>query len=340
MDLYIFPEGACLNNGYGIGVDFAYRKLQPKKKDLVVWYTILDKKDIMYLRDEDVVIRKNSFYSFESVKNILLGKDRTELSYAALSFLKDYDFDNIHCDEVIFYRALRKMFPDKKITLRLHNCFARIHDRQQMLGQEVDWKYMMKLKNMYKLEKEIFQDKNVFKIFISDEDRDYYRSVFGRYNDSETWAYIPNMELAVQNRRPVNFGHKLVWFGGIESHKKASIDWFITDVFPLIKREIPDVEFHLWGRGSQAYNDEDNKVFGHGFFCGKGMPLSDSLYINPDIIGGGIKLKLQTLIESGVPFISSVFGYEGYSKDLIDNKYIIVKELDDWVGSIIDLIKC
>ena len=84
MDLYIFPEGACLNNGYGIGVDFAYRKLQPKKEDLVVWYTILDKKDMMYLHDEDVVIRKNSFYSFESVKNILLGKDRTELSYAAL----------------------------------------------------------------------------------------------------------------------------------------------------------------------------------------------------------------------------------------------------------------
>ena len=100
------------------------------------------------------------------------------------------------------------------------------------------------------------------------------------------------------------------------------------------------MEFHLWGRCSQVYNDEDNKVFGHGFFCGKGMPLPDSLYINPDIIGGGIKLKLQTLIESGVPFISSVFGYEGYSKDLIDNKYVIVKELDDWVGSIVDLIKC
>ncbi len=114
MDLYIFPEGACLNNGYGIGVDFAYRKLKPKKDDLIVWYTILEEKDMLYLRKEDVVIKKNSFYSIKSIKNILMGKDRTELSYSQLSFLEGCKFEHIHCDEVIFYRALRKMFPKQK----------------------------------------------------------------------------------------------------------------------------------------------------------------------------------------------------------------------------------
>lgn len=339
MDLYLFPEAASLNNGYGIGVDFAYKKMRPKKNDIIVWYTILKKQDMMYLRDEDIVIKKNSFYSIDSVRNILLGKDRTELSYSKLSFLKDYDFNNIHCDEVIFYRALRKIYPNKIITLRLHNCFSRIYDRQRMLQQKLDWKYMTKLKNMYKLEREIFQDKNVHKIFISEEDRDYYCSTFGKYNDSETWAYTPNIEKAIQNRRIIKFNHKLVWFGGIESHKKAAIVWFCKEVFPLIKREIPDVEFHLWGRGSQAYCDENNGIYGHGFFDGNGMPLPESLYINPDIIGGGIKLKLQTLIERGIPFISSIFGYEGYSKDLIDNKYIIVEENDKWADTIIKLLK-
>ncbi|MEE0194983.1 MAG: hypothetical protein UEP29_04985 [Phocaeicola massiliensis] len=339
MDLYIFPEGACLNNGYGIGVDFAYRKLKPKKDDLIVWYTILEEKDMLYLRKEDVVIKKNSFYSIKSIKNILMGKDRTELSYSQLSFLEGCKFEHIHCDEVIFYRALRKMFPKQKMSLRLHNCFSRIYDRQRMLEQTIDWKYMTKLKNMYKLEREIFQDKNIFKIFISDEDRDYYRTTFGRYNDSETWAYIPDMEQALLNRKLINFNHKLVWFGGIESHKKAAIDWFIKNILPEVRQVVPDVEFHLWGRGSLVFNDELNNVYGHGFFDGDGMPLSGSLYINPDIIGGGIKLKLQTLIENGVPFISSVFGYEGYSKDLIDNQYIIVKEEDDWAECIINLIK-
>ena len=69
------------------------------------------------------------------------------------------------------------------------------------------------------------------------------------------------------------------------------------------------------------------------------MPSYTSLYINPDIIGGGIKLKLQTLIEAGVPFISSVFGYEGYSKSMIDNRYIIVEEDTHWAEKIIKIIK-
>lgn len=69
------------------------------------------------------------------------------------------------------------------------------------------------------------------------------------------------------------------------------------------------------------------------------MPSYTSLYINPDIIGGGIKLKLQTLIEAGVPFISSVFGFEGYSHSIIDNRYIIVEEEANWVKKIIELIK-
>lgn len=67
------------------------------------------------------------------------------------------------------------------------------------------------------------------------------------------------------------------------------------------------------------------------------MPSYTSLYINPDIIGGGIKLKLQTLIEAGVPFISSVFGFEGYSHSIIDNRYIIVEEEANWVKKLLNL---
>ena len=340
MDLYIFPEAACLNNGYGIGVDYAYKRLCPSKSDVVVWYTILEKEDMMYLKDKDVIIKKNQTISVKSICNILFRKDRTECSYKDLAFLKGMVFEHIHCDEVIFYRSIRKLFPAQQMTVRLHNCFARIYDRKQMLGLRLDWKYEIKLRNMYRLEREIFRDNRVHKIFISDEDRDYYTANFGRFNDSESWLYLPNLEKANNSRKiKPSYTHKLVWYGGIESHKKASITWFIEHVLEDIRKQIPDVEFHLWGRGSLAFNDPNRKIFGYGFFDGEGFPMENSLYVNPDIIGGGIKLKLMTFIENGIPFISTPFGFEGYSKELIDNVFCIVEEQENWVKRIIDIIK-
>lgn len=340
MDLYIFPEAACLNNGYGIGVDYAYKRLRPSNNDVVVWYTILEKENMMYLKDKDITLKKNQTLSAKSFCNILLGKDRTECSYKDLAFLKELVFEHIHCDEVIFYRAIRKLFPTQQIDLRLHNCFARIYDRKQMLGLKLDWKYELKLKNMYRLEREIFQDNRVRKIFISDEDRNYYTSNFGKFNDSESWLYLPDLKKANNNRKTKpSYTHKLVWYGGIESHKKASISWFIDNVFEDMRKQIPDVEFHLWGRGSFAFNNPDRRIFGHGFFNGDGFPMENSLYVNPDIIGGGIKLKLMTFIENGVPFISTPFGFEGYSKDIIDNTFCIVEEQENWTERIINIIK-
>ena len=174
---------------------------------------------------------------------------------------------------------------------------------------------------------------------LSDEDRDYYRNNFGVISDSETWPYIPNMEKAFSNRKEITFDHRIIWYGGIESHKKAAINWFVQEVLPQIRKAVPDIEFHLWGKGSVHFNNPEAYIFGHGFFEGEGVPSYTSLYINPDIIGGGIKLKLQTLIEAGVPFISSVFGFEGYSHSLIDNRYIIVEEEAHWAEKIIEIIK-
>lgn len=35
MDLFIFPQGATLSDGYGIGVEYAYRRLLPQKMILL-----------------------------------------------------------------------------------------------------------------------------------------------------------------------------------------------------------------------------------------------------------------------------------------------------------------
>lgn len=339
MNLFLFPEAANCNNGYGFAVERDFLRLQPLKDDIIVWYTILKKDDMHYIRDNDIIIQKNKMLSPKSVYNIIFGKDRTELLAKELIFLRGKSFDKIFCGDTIFYNAIRELFPNTYLHVRFHNCFARICDRKNLLGRTLDWKYDRKLKSMYKTERKIFNDLNAYKIFISDEDRDYYVSMFGRNDDSESWLMEPDLFSMNKYRNDFRYEKKIVWFGGVESHKKASLEWFVNEVFPCILSKIPEVEFHLWGRGTDNYDNQSQHIYGHGFFDGDGVPLNNALYINPDIIGGGVKIKLLNLIEAGVPFISSYFGFEGYSHDLIDNKYIIVEEEDKWAERIIEILK-
>lgn len=333
MKLYLFPQSPSLTNGYGIAVNSDYNRLVPQENDLVVWYTFDTGFD--YLHERDVIIKRPHTLNLKRLRNLLMNKCSTEISHKELSFLKDQEYDDIFCGDVVFYRALRAIFPDKQLTVRFHNCFSRIFDRKKLLDISVNWKLNINLHNYYSLEKEIFNDRNVKKIFISQEDCDYYTSMTGYCSDAEVWSFYPDKNKLDINREVYRLDHKLVWFGGIEIHKKDSIDWFINDVFSILKKDFPDVEFHLWGRFTEQFNNPANNVFGHGFYQDSGFPLKGkSLYVNPDIIGGGVKIKLLTYLEEGVPFISSPFGFEGYSKELIDNQYCFVAETGQWVRMI------
>lgn len=336
MNLYLFPEAACLNNGYSIAVNSDYLRLQPSEEDTVVWLTNQDRGKMLHVRSSDFILQRPSWFSYKSISNVLHKRLRGEPSVKDFSFLKGKHFDYIFCGDKVFYRILRAYFPTQLIHVRYHNCWARILDRSHLLNLKLDWKYELGMKNEYLLERQVFNDKATKKIFISVEDRDYYTSHFGKTTDSEVWPIIPNIKVEPLE---IQFSNKLVWYGGVESHKLSSIRWFIENVYPSVKEQIPSVEFHLWGKNTEGFDDRDNCVYGHGFYQGDGMPLKDALYVNPDIIGGGVKVKLASLIENRVAIISTPFGFEGYDKSLIVEKTCMVVEMDEWAEKIVELLR-
>lgn len=337
MNLYLFPESASLTNGYGIAVNLDFSLLCPSQSDIIVWYT--NNENNPKLKEDDVILHRPIMFSLKRFKNMLLNKVSSEVNASELYFLKEKTFEKIHCDDVIFYRAIRKLFPKQKITVRFHNCFSRILVRKRLLGITLDYKFEINLRSMYQLEREIFMDENVYKIFISEEDKDYYTLMTGS-NDASVWGIDIDIDKMKINRKRCFFDNKLIWVGGVEAHKKKSVDWFIASVFPKIKDEIPSVEFHLWGNKTKQFNSPNSNIYGHGFYEGKDLPMKNSgLFVNPDVIGGGVKIKLKTYFEEGVSFISSPFGFEGYDKELIDGQYCVIAELDKWAESIIDLLK-
>jgi hypothetical protein len=338
MNLYLFPESAIENNGYGIVVNKDYETLFPEKSDCIVWYAKNSKYNLKY-KPTDYILKRPGLINIKRFKNIFLNKPGVEVTMKELSFLKNQKFDYIFCGDVCFYRAIRKLFSNNHITVRFHNCFSRILYRKKLLNISLGFKFNLNLYSISKLEQEIFLDRYTEKIFISEEDKHFYELMTG-YNDGKIWPIKVNREKKYKNRVAIKFFDKIVWFGGVEAHKERSLNWFIKSVFPKIKNEINNIEFHLWGQNTQRYNKPKEKIYGHGVYTGESLPLKHSaLFINPDIIGGGVKIKLKTYFEEEVVFISTPYGYEGYDRNFIDNKYCFVVESDKWVEQIIAILK-
>lgn len=326
MNLYIFPILPSKKNGYGIAVASDYERLKPRVEDVVIWYSTSDNPSY-----HQIMIRPRKF-AISRVINVIQNKVNSEVTESDLRKMdfKPSEIDSIFCGDVIFYRALRSIFPEKQINVRFHNCFGRILDRVRLIDEPVNLRFKIQSRAFYKLEKEIFHDSNVHKIFISEEDRNYYTSNFGVESDSEVWGFMPDMNKATVLRSNTR-KNKIVHLGGVQSHKIDGIKWFINDVFYPLRKSYPLLEFHLYGKGTDLFNNPDNGIFGHGFYNGEHFPLvNEGLYINPDVIGGGVKIKLLKYFEEGTTFITTPFGYEGYPKDLIDNKYCYVIEKEKW----------
>lgn len=340
-NLYFFPEAPVSTNGYGCAVRSDYLRLKPKKEDTIIWYT--NNIDHDYKSANDIIIKREPLWSVKRVISVLQGKVSVEVKSHDLRILHS-NYDSIFCGDVIAYRALRSLFPDTHIAVRFHNCFSRIRHRMQLLKvSSSDWKFIINLASLSRLESEIFRDKNCTKIFITEEDRDYYSMMTGKSSDCIIWPFSIDKSKGIKNRdifNPNTKIRKIVWFGGVEAHKSDSVKWFIKEIYPYLKEWNNNIEFHLWGKNTEKFNCPHDRIFAHGYYDGSDFPFADeALYINPDIIGGGVKTKLQSYYENGIPFITTPFGFEGYDKSLVDDRFCMVEQPENWIKSIINRIK-
>lgn len=336
MNLYFFPNAANDSCGHCIEITRSIERLKPNnKQSIIVWYS--KPYSGKYMSDEDYYIKREKLFSIHTISNILRGRIHTTISRKQLSFLKDLgnsSFDLVHLEDPMFYESVRSFFPNQYISVHFHNVFMRINVRVKLLNIKVDAKYQLFMNLFSNLEKKIFNDNNVKKIFISNEDAAFYHEMT-RNNDYEVWPVDVNKSLIDNSRCRFKWNKKLIWVGGIKAHKKYSVQSFITNVFLPLRETIPDLEFHLWGKGSQYLDSQSDGIYGHGYLEGNQFPnKTDAIYINPDLTGGGVKIKVKTYLENGLTFISTPFGFEGYDQDLIDNKYCSVVPFNDWIDYI------
>lgn len=323
MRLILLPDHPGHGSGGAKLVESDLARLERRGDDIVVVRSRDRAQDQGY--DQISMPRRLSLARIANLARLRVSAEATrqELEqYAA------YAVDEVFCGGVELYRATRSVFPAHHLTVRFHNVFGLVRSRQRETRYPVDPLFSVYLATYPRLERLIFNDPAVSLVFATDADRDFHALHFPG-TSSRVWSINTNVN--PEMRTPTK--PRLIHFGGASVHKARGLRYFISDVFAELRVRYPQLELHLHGQGTQRMNDQAKGVFGHGRFDGSGIPHEgDGLFVNPDLLGGGIKIKVGDWLDWGVPFISTPFGVDGY--DFEPSVHRMVTGIEEWHAAI------
>lgn len=281
--------------------------------------------------DGAVLITRPSRLSPRRYLNLLQLKTSTETTSGQLqTAIGERAFDTIFCGEVTFYRGLRKLFPGKRMTVRMHNLYSLARVRRQFCVQPIGILFKANMLLYSRLEQEILLDPLADVILIAETERQYAQLLCP---DKEFRIWNPPVD--IKQHRPAPKTARIAYLGNIPSHQKSGMMYFVKQIMPAIRARRPELEFHIYGKESMSWNDPENGIFGYGFYESDGIPFDgDALFACPDILGGGIKIKIGKWLEWGVPIIATPFAMDGYDPPKLDN--MIVASITTWENRIIE----
>ena len=92
--------------------------------------------------------------------------------------------------------------------------------------------------------------------------------------------------------------------------------WFYQEVFPLVRRKIPDARFIIAGYGPPeeltSLAEKDPQVLVTGFVDDIDRCYKEAaLFVAPILTGGGIIVKILDALAAGRPVVTTSYGNEG-----------------------------
>jgi glycosyltransferase involved in cell wall biosynthesis len=93
------------------------------------------------------------------------------------------------------------------------------------------------------------------------------------------------------------------------------VAWFTSEVFPLVRKKLPDVRFVVVGKQPpKALNYLGNNVITTGYVENTDSYWNGTrIFVVPLHAGGGMRVKILEAWARGVPVISTTIGGEGIS---------------------------
>ena len=150
-------------------------------------------------------------------------------------------------------------------------------------------------------------------------------------------AYLPNIPFYEYQLQPVDYSKtsmRLLFVGNMSYGPNAQgVDRFIENIFPLIKKQLPEVELHLVGGcNQQNYLDRWSKIDGvkyMGFVEDLQQEYEQARVIVVPIYGGaGTNIKVLEAMQMKRPCVTTTYGIRGFSDYFEDGSEILIAQDD------------
>jgi glycosyltransferase involved in cell wall biosynthesis len=151
---------------------------------------------------------------------------------------------------------------------------------------------------------------------VSDEDRAALHEAAGRPVEM---TVIPitvdtdEVRMVEREAEPTHILHigTMYWPPNIDA-----VNWFIREVYPLIRRRRPDVQFDVVGSRPPAdllaLNDAGLGINVTGYVADPApYQRQAAAMIVPLLAGGGMRVKILNALAEGIPIVSTTLGAEG-----------------------------
>lgn len=247
---------------------------------------------------------------------MMLRDQRPEMHQALTDLAVTTHFDIVHADQLNMAQYALPFHSSRKV-LDLHNALWMLYKRlAETTAPTSPMKYilMRDWPLLKRYEGEMCRRFDAVTA-VSEEDRTLLIEAGARPDITVIPIAIDTGEQALDNRRPsgphiVHIG-TMYWPPNIDG-----ITWFLDEIYPLIKQQVPDVRCTLIGARPPANLVErsrtDRTLTVTGYVDDPLPFLEDSsMMVVPLRAGGGMRVKILNALSQGIPMVSTTLGCEG-----------------------------
>lgn len=238
----------------------------------------------------------------------------------------------IHCEWTPYTENIRHILPHVPSVLSAHNVEAQIWERYYQTEKNRIKKSYIRLQweKMTTYEQEVSRIYNQVAV-VSEPDRTIFEKTYSTPNVTVVANGVDEIYFAPLDNNVVP--NSMVFTGSMDWRpNQDGIKYFIEDVFPIIKRALPDATATIVGRQPPKWLIELARKCAGITVTGtvedvRPYIAESALYFVPLRIGGGSRLKILEALSMGKPVISTSIGAEGLV--VRDNEHVLLRDGSD-----------
>ncbi len=144
---------------------------------------------------------------------------------------------------------------------------------------------------------------------ISKDDTSYFK-----HFNPNTQTFFPTAKIS--NSEPPADDTTLCFIGNFDWQPNVdAIDSFLQEIYPHLRAQHPELQFHIAGKGSAQFSQKELGVYGHGFVEDSNAFLaSHGIFIAPLRFGTGLNIKVMDALCLGKAAILSEVAIQGLLK--------------------------